>query len=215
MKRSTLLNSLLLLAGILLGGFAMWIVKEPQVLKTDTASNNKMKIVEVVKTDTLIVKEKVFITTSEKTDTLTESKQITDTLNNEPLSDSLQKDDFPIYDINSDTNFTKDDIVIIKEQLILSKLIEVSIKESDSLSVEEAFDLKQVNFAEHIVLEFWESPLELTGYELGRNKLKLFGFDPTENIKLSHSVDSDLLEVQIGNLSLHLQKTSRFKTLYL
>lgn len=215
MKRSILLNISLLITGIVLGGFIMWLFNNVEKENVTTEKANNTKFVEAVKTDTVIVKEKVYIQAEKETDTLTDIESEVDSTDYSNPTDSLEIVEEPIYNIDSDTNFTDDDVVIIKERLIASALIEVNLQESDSLTVEEAFDLQQVDFAEHLVVEFWESPLELTGYELSRNKIKLFGFDPSENVVLSHSVDTDILEVQIGNLSLRLQKTSRFKTLYL
>lgn len=215
MKRSTLLNISLLITGIVLGGFIMWFFNNVEKEKVTTESTKTTKLVKSVKTDTIIIKEKVYIPSEKETDTLTASQSKIDSTDLSNASDSIEIIEAPIYSIDSDTNFTDDDVVIIKERLIASALIEVNLQESDSLTVEEAFDLQQVNFAEHLVVEFWESPLELTGYELTRNKIKLFGFDPSENVILSHSVDTDILEVQIGSLSLRLQKTNRFKTLYL
>lgn len=215
MKRSTLLNISLLITGIVLGGFIMWFFNNVEKENVTTESTKTTKLVKTAKTDTVIVKKKVYIPSEKETDTLTASQSKIDSTDLSNASDSIEIIEDPIYSIDSDTNFTDDDVVIIKERLIASALIEVNLQESDSLTVEEAFDLQQVNFAEHLVVEFWESPLELTGYELTRNKIKLFGFDPSENVILSHSVDTDILEVQIGSLSLRLQKTSRFKTLYL
>lgn len=215
MKRSTLLNISLLITGVVLGGFIMWFFNNVEKENVTTESTKTTKLVKTVKTDTVIVKEKVYIPLEKETDTLTSSQSEIDSTDLFNATDSIGIIEEPIYSIDSDTNFTDDDVVIIKEKLIASALIEVNLQESDSLTVEEAFDLQQVDFAEHMVVEFWESPLELTGYELSRNKIKLFGFDPSENVILSHSVDTDILEVQIGSLSLRLQKTSRFKTLYL
>lgn len=214
MKRTTLLNISLLFIGIILGGVGMWFLNTPESVKVEE-TEPKTKVVKAIKTDTLIVKEKVYVPVNKETDTLTVDPSETDSVNLVKAADSIETIENPVYNIDSDTNFTEDDIVIIKERLITSQLTEVDLKESDSLTVEEAFDLQQVNFAEHMVVEFWESPLELTGYELTRNKLKLFGFDPSENVVLSHAVDSDILEVKVGSLSLRLQKTNRFKTLYL
>lgn len=213
MKKSILLNISLLLTGIFLGGMAVWFFKGNDKVKEIKVPIQKIKVVESIKTDTFVVREKVYIPVEKSSDTLLDYSQDLDSLNIFVNTDTLDV----VEEVSSeiDTNIINDEISIIKEHLITTKSVTVVLHESDSLTIEEAFDLQQLNFADKILLEFWESPLELTGYELSRNKLKLFGFDPSENVVLSHSVDSDILEVQIGSLSLRLKKTDRFKTLYL
>jgi hypothetical protein len=68
------------------------------------------------------------------------------------------------------------------------------------------------SFSELIQIEYWNSPLQLTGYELSKNKLKLFGFDPSQQLVLSERNDKGL-DVYFDD-ELHIfYKTNKFTAL--
>jgi len=65
------------------------------------------------------------------------------------------------------------------------------------------------------MVEFWKSPLNITGYELTRNRLKLFGFNPNESISLQLDKNEEQILLNTESLSVVLKKTNQFKTLKL
>lgn len=104
---------------------------------------------------------------------------------------------------------------IMTEKLISSRELPVDWITSDSLDVSEMLNKKASSFNETIMVEFWQSPLNLTGYELNRNKLKLFGFNPTESISLQVKDDKKELIMKTSSFELRLPKTNQFKSIEL
>lgn len=105
--------------------------------------------------------------------------------------------------------------VIIREEMVAKRNIHLKKLESDSSDVVEILNVKSKSFSNEITIEFWESPLNLTGYILSRNKLKLFGFNPNEHISLQESKDEDQLFFNSESMSLTLHKSDRFQALKL
>jgi hypothetical protein len=151
-------------------------------------------------------------------DTLVVTKEIVDTFF---TSDTLTKLDSQYVNIEVDTaiyspeNEEVFDRDIITEQLISKRNIELTYAAKDSIDDSELLNLNSKSFNNSIIVEFWESPLELTGYELSRNKLKLFGFNPNESISLHFENNNEELLMQTETIKLYLNKTRKFKSLNL
>ena len=103
--------------------------------------------------------------------------------------------------------------VIIMEELISQRSVLLGLLPNDSTDVSELLKLKSSAFAKDIMVEFWKSPLNITGYELTRNRLKLFGFNPNESISLQ--LDKNEEQILLNTESLSVKKTNQFKTLKL
>lgn len=62
-----------------------------------------------------------------------------------------------------------------------------------------------------IEVEIWQSPIQYKGYKMGKNKLVVYGIDPSQDILLFDLNDYVLL--QSGQQYYRLEKTSEFKNL--
>lgn len=113
------------------------------------------------------------------------------------------------------TTDTTEVVELVEDELIRKSLVTVHKIETDTISVEKLLDVHTPYFGDEITVEFWESPLQLVGYELSRNQLKLFGFNPYDSIQVFNISNAPSLKVVIGDFELQLERTTRFKTLYL
>lgn len=131
--------------------------------------------------------------------------------------DSLAYDSLLIEDTIS---FSDDEYFeIVSERLIAHRNVPIQLVKPDSLDASEILNLKADSYSKNIIVEFWESPLDLIGYELNRSRLKLFGFNADEAILIKRNYDSEKLIVQIGpssnSLIFSLEKSPKFKSIIL
>ena len=211
----------ILLSGLSLGlilGYLLFSEKEKiqPISSPEVSSKTETKIITKEVKDTVFIerKPKVIADTLEKLDTLL----VSDTLET-IYSDTL--DAYPDQDEDSMEEAEKDisdaDLVVFTDKLIEKFNLEIQkVKNEvrDTTDSELVFNLETDKFNTVITVEYWSSPLELTGYELSRNKLKLYGFNPDEPITLIHKEGDNILNLKLNNLNLALEKTERFKTLY-
>ena len=193
--------ALIILVSITIGWLFGFYLSNSEPVKPETVYQEKFttKIVR----DTVKVKQLVFVDrhvsdTTENQDTITQSLiDSRDSLGFED-EDSLQFDDTG---------------EIITDQLITSKRVHIDWVVNDSLDISELLNKKASSFNETIIVEYWQSPLNLTGYLLNRNKLKLFGFNPDEPITLQVIDEKNELILKSSTFLLRLSKTSNFKSL--
>lgn len=206
MKR-ILIYLLVLLFGIVIGYTINNFFRTPRkVLQPKKVFVNQVKK-QVIK-DTIIV-EKI-ITNSvpilpEETSTDEENVSSTDTL--------VNNEGYTTDDLEEETDDSNE--VIIKEKLMGQRLMYLNQTEIDSTDIEALLGVESEAFSNEITIEFWQSPLDLTGYVLTRNKLKLFGFNPNETFTLQLSKDKEHLFLNTETLSILLEKTEQFKNLAL
>jgi hypothetical protein len=131
--------------------------------------------------------------------------------------DSLAYDSLLIEDTISFSD--EEYFEIVSERLIAHRNVPIQLVKPDSLDASEILNLKADSYSKNIIVEFWESPLDLIGYELNRSRLKLFGFNADEAILIKRNYDSEKLIVQIGpssnSLVLSLEKSPKFKSIIL
>lgn len=187
--------------GILLGFFIFGNKEKDVITEVETVYKDRVKTRTV--RDTLVITKKVTDTIA-TTDSLTEI----DSMYVDNVSDSS------IY-TPSDSQEEVFDGDIITEKLVSKRNISLTLVENDSIDESELLNLNSKSFNNSIIVEFWESPLELTGYELSRNKLKLFGFNPNESISLHFDNNKEELLMQTETIKLYLTKTQKFKSLNL
>lgn len=72
---------------------------------------------------------------------------------------------------------------------------------------------KDESFLDDIVVEFWESPLEYTGYKLNKSKLILYGISTDNDLELSYDSKADALKLLINGNPTYLRKTEQFKSI--
>ncbi len=200
--------------GILIG--ALLFSKSDDQGKT-VAEKESIKVVTEKIKDTVVVSEKVYVEVP-IADTLAEDFfQDTVQIDTSELStDTIPETGDPDLIIIENDGDDDDDFEVIKDQLLNKKIVRLTIIDfTDTLTVDKALNKDVLPFSEQLAVEFWTSPLELTGYELAANKLKLFGFHPDEKLTILFTKGTDFLEVRIGDAVLRLGKTERFKTIYL
>ena len=191
--------TLLLGLGVLIGFFIFGSKENDVITEVKTVYKDRVKTKTI--RDTLVITNEV-IDTVIASDSLTEM----DSLYVENDSDSS------IYEPSNEEVYDAD---IITEKLVSKRNIPLTVVENDSIDQSELLNINSKSFNSSIIVEFWESPLELTGYELSRNKLKLFGFNPNESISLQFDNNKDELLIQTETIKLYLPKTQKFKSLNL
>ena len=190
------------------------------------AINPKDRVVETI----------VKVETTEKSTTSSKKKNKVKTVDSSDIDSSdIDSTEFTITDdslgalLNADTLIIDNEIIspeedeeyfeIVSERLIAKRVVEVKIIQPDSLDASDLLNLKADSYSKSLAIEFWESPLDLIGYELNRSRLKLFGFNAEELVQIERAYDSEKLTVQIGtgnnSLVLILEISPKFKSIIL
>ncbi len=195
------------------------------------AINPKDRVVETI----------VKVETTEKSTTSSKKKNKVKTVDSSDIDSSdidssdIDSTEFTITDdslgalLNADTLIIDNEIIspeedeeyfeIVSERLIAKSVVEVKIIQPDSLDASDLLNLKADSYSKSLAIEFWESPLDLIGYELNRSRLKLFGFNAEELVQIERAYDSEKLTVQIGtgnnSLVLILEKSPKFNSIIL
>lgn len=209
--KQKLIYLIILLLGILIGVAIDHYFLPP--ISNTIQKNNKTKIVEKIKQriirDTVEIKKIIKIPVAKSAKNTSEEK----------LIDSLIMLQDSINTANSHPNTDqppspKDTITtVLSEELIGEQLVILPPFPTDSTSIENILAVKPQAFADKILVEFWSSPLNLVGYQLTRNKLKLYGFNPNENINLAYGKSEDELILTTPSVKVYLRKTKQFKSL--
>jgi hypothetical protein len=170
-------------------------VPEPEETPVSTTEFIKETVVDtIIQTETVEVpvKEDESDTLSEEIDT---SLSITDTL-------------ILIEDI--DTTASEEDIKIRTEKMVGYRWLTVDVleqfAEKDSL-IKEMLDIND-KMPTRLKVEFWESPLNFSGYKLSRSKLVLYGMPSQLEYKLYRRLDKYYLSTQSFYYS--LKETEEF-----
>jgi hypothetical protein len=189
---------------ILLSLTAGWFIGHNSSLNKSTEVQKVFveKIKEKIVRDTIKVKEPVYI-----------EKSYEDSLNTNDTLSIAFKDTSGIFNLDSIDQIIDADI--IREELMSTLNLDVEWITKDSLDVSELLNKKANSFNEKMIIEFWQSPLNLTGYELTRNRLKLFGFNPNESISLQLDKNNEQILLSTESMSIVLKKSKQFKTLKL
>lgn len=116
--------------------------------------------------------------------------------------------------LREDTNNVSDDLIVSERMASSIKVKLRKYQEEDSVDVAEIFNVKSEHYNAEMNVQFWTSPLQLTGYELSRNTLKLFGFDPRQAVLLQ-AKEGNRLQLVIDTMSFELRKTDKFISLEL
>ncbi len=205
------------LLGIVIGGVFTFITfSDSESYEAEIERIVEEKIITEKVVDTVVVRKPIYIDSSKIASIADSLVNGTDTLS-VLLTEDLDSSQLDPSNETTDSGFDEEEeeeLVIISDRLITKKSLTVTWNGSlEAVSEEEKLGRSVDRFSEVMTVEFWESPLELTGYELSKNRLKLFGFNPKENVELKYSSEGEYLHVFIGELSFHLEKTTRFKTL--
>lgn len=222
-------NFVLFISGFLIGIIAYYLFmpnKEKTIIKDKPVE--KVVVKENKQTDTVYV-EKTRPSTKSQNE-IVNIEQIEDTIfnsNSAEENDSLMTDQLDDLrerlesEINREFQMSKEEqeeeeVIIISERLIKTIKIPLQQNSNDTIPETDLLNIQTTNFSDEMVVEFWDSPLDLTGYQLEKNRLKLFGFNAEEMPTLYvNKSKEDLLQVKIGQIDLELEKTNQFKTLYI
>lgn len=133
--------------------------------------------------------------------------------------DALFNSDTLIIDEATGSLVEEEYFEMVSERLIAKRVVEVKIIQPDSLDASDLLNLTSDSYSKSLTIEFWESPLDLIGYELNRSRLKLFGFNAEEKVQVKRTYDSEKLTVQFGIINnsavLILEKSPKFKSIIL
>lgn len=211
MKKNFIYLTILIIGGIL-GFLASNIINTAPSQSIETQIVKKVE--EKVIIDTVIVKKKYPVVVLEDTTKAVELVSYEDSLYAEVYDETQSEEadnDFSEFISEEDTMMYD----IISDELLSQRTVILTLPPIDSTDVEDLLDLKSYAFSQKMTIEFWKSPLNLTGYELSRNKLKLFGFNPTESLHLSLSQNGESLFLNTETMSILLIKSDNFQTLNL
>lgn len=120
-----------------------------------------------------------------------------------------------VYDSLLSKN-SSSEVNINRDQMVESLKVRVKYLKPEIHSPEDSLlnkmnSIKSGSKPSSIEVEIWESPIHYKGYKLGRNKLVVYGIDPSQDILLFDLNDYVLL--QSGEVYYRLEKTSEFKNL--
>lgn len=211
MKKFFIYLTILIIGGIL-GFLASNIINTAPSQSIETQIVKKVE--EKVIIDTVIVKKKSPVVVLEDTTKAVELVSYEDSLYAEVYDETQSEEadnDFSEFISEEDTMMYD----IISDELLSQRTVILTFPPIDSTDVEDLLDLKSYAFSQKMTIEFWKSPLNITGYELSRNKLKLFGFNPTESLHLSLSQNGESLFLNTETMSILLIKSDNFQTLNL
>ena len=168
--------------------------------------NTKPKKAEIIQDSILNDSIKLSIDSILKTDSIKTDSTLIDSScinkENDWQNDSLQSniidsnsiiDSFAIKDSTLDTSdFDDKEVIIARDELIYSEYIIPQGKKTDFLcsTFGELDSVLTNNIVTHdqegIYVEFWQSPLNSTGYKLSHNTLILFGFYQYKSVNLKY-----------------------------
>jgi hypothetical protein len=200
--KKILVYLLLLLAGVGIGYFLNFDFKNEDIAQEDTEE------IYVEKVKKKVIKSKSEVEKTVETPVQDDSQLASD---NDFIVDTLSTEE----DYIEPSQNTESEEVIIMEELVAQRTITLGPSPNDTTDVSEMLNLKSKSFSKDIVVEFWQSPLNITGYELTRNRLKLFGFNPNESISLQLDKNEEQILLNTESMSIVLQKSKQFKTLKL
>jgi hypothetical protein len=205
MKKPLVSNIIILLAGLLIGAVFMYVI-------TGIGSKDSNTQGEFLSIDTT-----QFGSAVDKTNKKVKSDK--KSMERGTETNSEIEDDFSLTEDTTDINFGEEDFDIVSERMLARKNMSIQLTGPDTLGVEDLLNLRVDSYGTNIVVEFWESPLDLIGYELTYGRLKLFGFNSNDPMRISRDYNSDKLRVQMGenagSMTLVLDKTNRFKSILL
>ena len=103
--------------------------------------------------------------------------------------DSTSLDSILKSNKNVSSVFANEEIVVKKDQLILSKDIEITgfdaKQEKQRKSLDSLLVGDESKNSNSLKVEFWQSPINYKGFKMSRNKLVLYGVNPYDNPSLS------------------------------
>lgn len=162
-----------------------------------------------------IVKKEIIKITSPTTDTLFSDTLQKDTTSNTLLDTTVaeyvikNKDTLP-----SDTAIINDEIININsDKKITSKVISINYLTPTNTSTSDSLINKLINVnpikPQQIIIEFWESPLNYSGYKMSKSKLIVYGLNPHFNYQLYAKNNQYFLNFE--QIYYQLQETTNFK----
>lgn len=205
--------------GVVLGAAIVFFSQHPQIIKypIEVSQNTIEKVVVKVlgdlksKNDTLLLKKQKDIkrTTNNKKVITTADSVSLDSASAVQLKSYLPDDNVEIENTAAEETFE----IVKKDERLDARLIEATVLDTyknasnnvrDSL-LESAsgiqidkMDKKKIK----LMVEFWKSPLNYKGYRLQKNRLVLFGIEPTDEVVIVYSGNAYFIKTTIGYFKL-------------
>lgn len=200
-----LIVSLVFIIGIVLG-YVLGISNVVEKTKKLSVNNDAEPLVVY---DTIIKTKRIEVPIPIRLDTLKG-------LDSSNQSEKLIEDSLLISVLEDTTIQMEDDFVIRREKLLKTIRIPIdfigAIEEDKDTLLKEMMGIKEVKITEFQV-EFWESPLNFSGYKLSKKKLVLYGLSPQFEYSILKNKDRLYLSYQdIYYVLNETQEFSPFKT---
>ena len=200
-----LLPILTFACGFLLRGF--FVPKsdsEKQIVKTKTApliiKDTIVKVIETYKKSPIILEDEIDSLIGNDLDTGDSLDLLVDSL---IYSDSLITLDEDSIQIGRDRILQSKTYKIQKKKRVMSRL--------DSLK-DQGLNIREESFGAKMLVEFWDSPFNFTGYKLGKSKLVLYGINPESKIQIEE-LGKDSIRLHEDGVLFNFVKTQDFKPL--
>jgi len=157
--------------------------KDVTVQTISQPSTPKIEIVH----DTIVKQEILEVKSSVKLDTVIKDTTTIDSLLNLPLDTTKE-----VYITKNDSlmqdTLINDDISINSDKKLSSIVLNIIYLDKQKTSKSDSLINEMINAKptqnETIILEFWESPLNYSGYKMSKTKIIAFGLNPQFNYKL-------------------------------
>lgn len=163
-----LLWSGILLGGIIIGFFIGRSVNEEKPEVTITKEQPTEFITEYIR-DTVVQKERVEVPVLN--DTIVENDSIADSVFYSP--DTVNIAEVPDTTLGDDLTIRREKVI----KKITLPVIYLSEPEEKDTLIKEMLGIEEKP-VKSVVVEFWESPLNFSGYKLSRKKLVVYGLSP-------------------------------------
>lgn len=191
--------------------------KQEEVKSLKTSKTNATYYIR----DTIVVKEPHKHQTKKHkiiTDTLHTDSTVTDTTTIITLDTTVaeyilkDKDSTQQFDtVNIDK--TEESLNIKSDRKISTKVLEIQYLSSQKTSTSDSLINQMINVKsivnKRMIVEFWESPLNYTGYKMSKAKLIVFGLNPHFNYQLYAKNDTYFLNFE--QVYYQIEETLEFK----
>ncbi len=154
---------------------------------------------------------------SNKTDTKQNADSIKSATDSTSINGKNYFSDSIIFDSTSTATIVNtDDIVVMKDELLAVKIIEVANPNSEIKNTKDSLLQKESGVRDDskkllgsYSVEFWQSPINYKGYKLINNKIVLFGIAKEETPQV-FKLD-DVIYLKLKQVVYRLDKTNNFK----
>ena len=181
-----IIPAVLLILGLTVGYILGKNSNQSKDIAIQTVNHPSSPKIEIVH-DTIVKQEILEVKTSEKLDTMIIDTSAIDSTLNQPLDTAKE-----VYITKNDTlkqdTIINDDISINSDKKLSSLVLNIIYLDEQKTSKSDSLINEMINAQptknKTIILEFWESPLNYSGYKMSKTKIIAFGLNPQFDYKL-------------------------------